>query len=161
MKIYLAGPDVFRKDANAYFKYLKSLALKYSIEALSPFDSELNTSSAKEIFEVNVKIIGQVDAIFANIIPFRGANVDDGTAFEIGYGFANGQQIYGYSELASHSYSEIVKLQNIKDNLFPHIESFNYPCNLMIAEAIHQTSGKIFTTFEQCLVDFSQHHNHE
>jgi nucleoside 2-deoxyribosyltransferase len=158
-KIYLAGPDVFRKEAKNYFDDVKQMARRLGIEAISPFDGESQPASAREIFEANIRIMNSVNAIMANITPFRGAGIDDGTAFEIGYAYARGLKIYGYSQWHTLSYPEIFnKFTDVMDPDYPLIESFGHPCNLMIAEAILLTHGKIFSSIEECLADFSGKH---
>ena len=100
--IYLAGPDVFKNDAAKYLEDLKELSKKYSHVGLSPADNIeqvlKQVNAATKIFFRNISLIDKCDVIIANLEPFRGPNVDDGTAFEIGYGFSKGKKIYGYME---------------------------------------------------------------
>ena len=155
-KIYLAGPDVFRTGAGAHFECLKSMAAQKNIEAISPFDSESSPATAREIFEVNIRILHSVNAVFANLTPFRGPGVDDGTAFEIGYAFALGLKIYGYSATAKSSYEIITEMYPAAiTKEFPVVENFGHTCNLMIAEAIIKTNGVILSSYEECLDHYS------
>lgn len=167
LKIYLAGPDVFRKDALKRFALLKKYATKYGHEGLAPFDNtidnisqeELNTPiHSMEIFAQNVKLIDKCDIIIANIEPFRGAGVDDGTAFELGYGFAAGKTMYGYSTLSKLPLRKITEIMFDlnKQPKFQEIENFGHSVNLMIAHSIEASGGKIFSTFEQCLIDLNR-----
>jgi nucleoside 2-deoxyribosyltransferase len=155
-KIYLAGPDVFRENAKEYFEWLKAIALKYDVIALSPLDNDGNSNTAEDIFNANIKIINRVQAVVANLIPFRGSGVDDGTAFEIGYAYAKGLKIYGYSAFSSETYPNIIELLKTEVGPeFPVIESFGHSCNLMIAESILKSGGNIFETFENCMIEFA------
>ena len=45
------------------------------------------------IYVINVKDIDEADVVVANVEPFRGACVDDGTAFEIGMAAAKGKPL--------------------------------------------------------------------
>lgn len=163
-KIYLAGPDVFRKDAKNHMEKLISICDKYGFEGLSPLDNEINVSNhdlneALTIFRSNTELIDECDIVVANIQPFRGACIDDGTAFEIGYGFARGKLICGYSELYEMKLSEIVEKFSPENHLsddFPGIENFGLSHNLMIAGAISDSHGIIAKSFEDVLKHFNK-----
>jgi nucleoside 2-deoxyribosyltransferase len=162
-RIYLAGPDVFRADALEHFKLMKKLCSKYGFEGLSPFDNEKNfvgDSFTKEhsiyIFNCNHELIKICDIIVANLVPFRGACIDDGTSWELGCGYCNGKLLYGYTPydkmlLKTITYMNFeMQLQSV----YPNIESFDNNCvNLMIQESIELSGGKILDSFEKCLID--------
>ncbi len=99
-KIYLAGPEVFLPDAAARFERNKELCRRHGFEPLSPLDNaacaETGTGLARAIFAGNVAMLERCDIVAANCNPFRGACVDDGTAWEIGYAHARGKQVWGY-----------------------------------------------------------------
>lgn len=158
-KIYLAGPDVFRNDALEHFAKLKDLCSKYGQIALSPFDNEVDLilpGACRKIFKGNVDMINECDAVFAHLDPFRGPNVDDGTAFEIGMAYALGRSIYGYTDtLHCHLKTRVSILCSDKKQ-YPNVEDFGHPCNLMIAESILESGGKIYETFEECLYNYTQ-----
>jgi nucleoside 2-deoxyribosyltransferase len=158
-KIYLAGPDVFRTNAIEHMSKLKALCEQYGHIVLSPLDNEFIQTNNKledalSIFRGNIQQIDICDIIIANIQPFRGACIDDGTAGEILYGFAKGKIICGYSGFIDFKLSEIVamftpKLQNF--DVFSIIENFNLSHNLMIVGAILDSGGFIAKTFEDIL----------
>jgi nucleoside 2-deoxyribosyltransferase len=160
-RIYLAGPDVFRFNALGYFEAVKKLCKSYGFEGLSPFDNDsfngelFSKEHSTNIFKGNFSLIDKCDIIMANLIPFRGACVDDGTAWELGYGYSKGKLLYGYTPM-------IVKLpyqldmDKYPDSLleFPIVESFgDNLVNLMIQESIELSGGKILNTLENCLKD--------
>ncbi|MBR6791227.1 MAG: nucleoside 2-deoxyribosyltransferase [Oscillospiraceae bacterium] len=93
-RIYLAGFDVFRKDAVEYGRHLKALCARYGFEGLYPLDNEAD--SAEEIFRGNLALIEKCDILLCNLNPFRGDEPDSGTCFEVGYCFAKGKRIVGY-----------------------------------------------------------------
>jgi len=173
-KIYLAGPDVFRANALKHFEMLKTLCNKYGFEGLSPFDNDVNFDGellskkhSCHIFLGNIKQINNCDIIIANLVPFRGVCIDDGTAFEIGLGFAKEKLMYGYSEYCNMTMNEIIQFyfditegSDLKQSEFPIIESFEGNCvNLMIQESIELSGGKILKSFEDCLIDLKENYN--
>lgn len=162
-KIYLAGCDVFSNEAQRIFDNHKKLCDKYGFIGISPFDvsngftgKKFSQEHSRYIFGHNVGIIRDCDFVVANIMPFRGACIDDGTAMEIGLAFGLEKTIYGYTPFANDSLNTITKLMYPKyiDSAHPVLECFNNnPVNLMIYEAIDFSGGGIFQTFEYCLID--------
>lgn len=167
-RIYLAGPDVFRRDPNKKFRELKSICKLYDTIGLSPFDSEAGVDpTATEIFNANIRLIKECDVVIANLEPFRGPNVDDGTAFEIGYAHALGKRIYGYLPLPKRSlalttifYKLLHEFKGDGNNiLFPHIEDFGYCRNLMIVDSIKSSGGEIFDSFNECVSHYTRYNS--
>ena len=167
--IYLAGPDVFRALPLEHFKKLKTLCEKYGFIGFSPFDNEndfngqaFSKEHSTHIFSANVGTINVCDIIVANLTPFRGACIDDGTAWEIGYGYAIGKLIYGYTNNYLIKLANQIDVKAHSDSLleFPGIESFGDNCvNLMIQESIELSGGKILKTFEDCLLNLKHNEN--
>lgn len=142
MKIYLAGPDVFRNDASNYGKWMVSKCNKYNFEAYFPMD--LDTTCAQSIYQFNLKLINDCDCIIANLNNFRGSEPDSGTVFEIGYAKSLNKLIIGYCKNHKKNYSEFI---NYIDNEYPIIENFNNRHNLMITCSLY----KLVETFEDAL----------
>lgn len=69
-KAYLAGPGVFRPDADDFAAKLQALCARYGLEGLWPADGPAD--SARLIFRANIVLIRSADAIIADISPFRG-----------------------------------------------------------------------------------------
>lgn len=133
MKIYLAGPDVFRANAVFHGKDLKNICAFYGAEGLWPFDNEVAEGPEKafRIRKANEAMIVACDAVVANIEPFRGPNMDPGTAYEIGFARALGRPVYLYTTneqtLAERSAAFSGKSE------FPFVEDFGLGENLMLA----------------------------
>ncbi len=130
MKIYLAGPDIFRKNAKAYSKFLKNICNNYGHESLCPLDNEVdlqNPNASKIIFDANFKMIKECDAVLANMEPFRGPSIDVGTAWEIGAAKALGKKIILYN-----STNILYKDKTTGCERFPTVEDFGLEDNLMI-----------------------------
>lgn len=92
-KIYIAGFDVFKDDAIDVGNKYKEICKLYGFVGLYPLDNTFSRSDL--IFKGNVGLINESDIIVANLNNFRGQTMDDGTAFELGYGYASGKILYG------------------------------------------------------------------
>jgi len=104
--IYLAGFDVFRADARAHGERLKALCRIHGFAGLYPLDNAApaglsGRALAEWIYRQNIALIRQADLVMANLDPFRGAEPDSGTAFEVGYAVALGKPVWGYTQQAS------------------------------------------------------------
>ena len=96
MKLYLAGPDVFRPDVEAWAESARELCASHGHEALLPLDGVETTPAG--IYHANVALIHSADAVLANMNPFRGSEPDSGTCFEVGFALALGKPVIGYIE---------------------------------------------------------------
>jgi nucleoside 2-deoxyribosyltransferase len=100
-RVYLAGPGVFRPDAILFGRMLQEKCALAGLEGCFPLDSDLSDNNsppnAGAIYHANIKLIDSAQAIVADISPFRGPNMDPGTAWEIGYGVAKGLPVYAWS----------------------------------------------------------------
>ena len=163
IKIYLAGPDVFRANAIEHLNTLKEICKKYGFVGLAPLDNVIELPEedkftpihSKLIFKANVDLIRECDVIIANVLPFRGACADDGTAWELGCGYALGKKLYGYSEFSNLSLKAITNIMfdiNRQEE-FTEVENFGNTVNLMLADSIKELGGSIYKTFEECIVD--------
>lgn len=96
-RVYLAGPDVFRPDAAEYFDLLTAICEKLGLEALSPFDASVTAATSPQaIYEANMAKLRSADGVIANLAPFRGAEPDSGTVFEVGVAAALGLSVVAY-----------------------------------------------------------------
>ncbi|MDV2115603.1 nucleoside 2-deoxyribosyltransferase [Alcaligenes faecalis] len=149
-RIYLAGPDVFFSDATERAKLHKQWVRDFGFKPLHPVDQE--EIEASSIYHHNIRLLDQADAVLANITPFRGAEIDTGTAFEIGYAVAQGLPVFTYRSTADtvldtvrEHYSPVVldpASRIWRDRNGALIEDFGLPSNLMVAistEFVHGT----------------------
>lgn len=147
-RVYLAGPDVFFPDAIERSEVLKIQCDLYGLDGVFPLDANIKLEepinqekNGYTIFNGNLGLIKSCDAVLANLSPFRGPSVDAGTAFEIGYGLANGLIVVGYTP----------HLSPYKDRVSPDglmIEDFGMIDNLMIHCA---AKGKIFKSSSEAI----------
>lgn len=147
-KIYIAGPDVFEKDAIQIGKRYKELCTKYGFEGLYPLDNEIEFTTKKEtakvIFEANINLIQNSDIVIANLNDFRGKEADSGTVWECGYASALGKEVYAYMDNTNtyiNRFSEDEKhldesINTVVDTEGKIIEDFDLPINLMLGCSI-------------------------
>ena len=140
-KIYIAGFDVFKDDAIDVGNKYKEICKLYGFVGLYPLDNTFSRSDL--IFKGNVGLINESDIIVANLNNFRGQTMDDGTAFELGYGYASGKILYGYIDDAGSMIEKI----GYKDSDGYNVEDFGKPINLMIAESVNIVEGD----FDACV----------
>lgn len=138
-RIYLAGPTVFMPDKVARGMALKGLCEDAGCEGLFPLDADLDgATDAQRIFDSCIAMLLKADCVVADLSPFRGPHVDDGTAFELGFTSARKLPIFGYSSdlrplahrIPGRMPGETVDHQGID------IEDFGEPFNAMIAGAL-------------------------
>ena len=145
VRVYLAGPGVFRPDAERFADELRALCGRYGLEGLWPAEGDDNVApTARGIFEANIGLIRSADAVIADISPFRGPHVDDGTAWEIGFAYALGKPVFAWTNdpepLAWRIDGWRSPDGHLRDREGYLIEDFAAPANLMIVETCHSIS---------------------
>lgn len=140
MKIYIAGPDVFRADVVAWAGATRVLCAQRGHLALIPLDGEASTADG--IFASNMAMIRQADAVIANLNFFRGAEPDSGTCFEVGVAVALGKRVVAHIDSGEALHVRLAQLsgQNLQrdgqgwlDAKGMRVENFGLPLNLMLA----------------------------
>ena len=133
MRVYLAGPDIFRADADAWAVTARELLAAYGLKALIPLDG--NETTAGGIYRANLEMIRSADVVLANLNAFRGIEPDSGTCFEVGFAAALGKTVIGYladgrthKDKVGHDGGA---MPLAADGL--RVEDFNLPLNLMLA----------------------------
>lgn len=140
MKLYLAGPDVFRQDASIWATAARRLIAAAGHQALIPLDGVETT--APGIYDANMALIRTADAVLANLNPFRGGEPDSGTCVEVGYALALGKPVIGYLASGETTTQRVARLAGMPleivdgrpvdaDGLY--VEDFGLPLNLMLA----------------------------
>ena len=108
-KIYLSGP-LFSQGEIAWGKRVKAFLEETFVNAEIIWPHEIASDVAKQIFHANLKAMNDCDLMVAIL---DGSQVDDGTAWEVGYFFSQGKQIIGIRtdfRRAGESYASIVNL---------------------------------------------------
>lgn len=99
-RAYLAGPEVFLPERAEVFAAKAALCERHGVEPAPPMDAGNLTVEARlsrRIYLRNIHLMDGADLIIANLSPYRGPSADVGTVFELGYGFAKGLPVFGYS----------------------------------------------------------------
>jgi nucleoside 2-deoxyribosyltransferase len=150
MKLYLAGPEVFLPDAVSIGKVKRDLCRRYGFTGLFPLDNEVKASVgeavSRTIFDGNIAMLSEADAVLANLTPYRGVSADAGTVFELGYAYGVGKKVFGYSNVRTPFVERVRRFAGGEITRGPDgrlyagdglgVEDFDRFDNLMIAEAL-------------------------
>lgn len=160
LKVYLAGPDVFLRNARAFGEEKKKICAAHGFEGAFPLDNELSQRGADRlqfamaISRANEDLMDRCDLIIANMTPFRGPSMDVGTAYEMGYMRARGKPVFAYSnvvppylervrESPSGPISSPADATRFEDRFGMEVEDFGLLDNLMLEGAVRTQGGQI------------------
>jgi len=146
MKLYLAGPDLFRPDVLEWAGRVAALCRREGHQALIPLDG--TRTDAGDIYRNNLRLIGEADAVLANLNPFRGSEPDSGTCVEIGYALALGKRVIGYAETLTPLRHCLQAAGPGADGCYRDaagwaVENFGLPFNLMLSVPLQLEQGGI------------------
>ncbi|MDK9704324.1 MAG: nucleoside 2-deoxyribosyltransferase [Sulfuritalea sp.] len=146
MKLYLAGPDVFRPDVDAWAAQVRALCRDEGHEALIPLDGA--QGSAADIYRSNLRLLAEADVVLANLNPFRGAEPDSGTCVEIGYALALRKPVIGYADTLIPLRDRLRAAGPGADGCYRDaagwaVENFGLPLNLMLSVPLQLEQGGI------------------
>jgi nucleoside 2-deoxyribosyltransferase len=152
LKVYLGGPDVFLADPRSVGQIKQDICGESGFEGLFPLDNDKDVRiDPARVFRANCQLLRQADLGLFNLTPFRGPSADPGTVFELGFLFALGKPVCGYSADEStyrarvEAYSPVVDKDGRAWDADGHqVENFGHADNLMIMRAVEE-SGGIFT----------------
>ena len=160
MKIYLAGPDVFRPDALAWADSARALCAVAGHQALVPLDGDAEGAAA--IYANNMALIRAADVVIANLNAFRGAEPDSGTCFEVGLAVALGKRVVAFVDSGAPMHERLAKMQGQalrQDELGwldaegMRVENFGLPVNLMLAQSAQIVVGDFASALQALVVD--------
>ncbi|WP_417249496.1 nucleoside 2-deoxyribosyltransferase [Celeribacter sp.] len=112
-RVYLAGPEVFLRNASEVMARKGQMALDFGFEpsTLAEDGVKLSGNTPHEfgmsIGVANETMMDASDFIIANLTPFRGISADVGTAFEVGYMRAQGKPCFGYTNTDRDYYTRL------------------------------------------------------
>lgn len=150
MKLYIAGPDVFRPDALTWADNARRLCAQAGHQALIPLDNEETT--APGIYSANIGLIREADAVIANLNPFRGIEPDSGTCFEVGFAIALGKPVVAYLSDVRPQVTKMLERfggnlprigERFTDPEGMAIEDFDLPVNLMLGCSCRIVQGTL------------------
>jgi nucleoside 2-deoxyribosyltransferase len=152
--IYLAGPDVFAREASRHFERLEARCAALGHIGVRPSDGGLSQGLvgtgdeiAERIYRANVALILSADAVLANLAPFRNAlEPDSGTVFEVGMAVALQKPVAAFLPNVSMTYELRVQQECgaerderglLWDSRYSTmIEEFGQPLNLMLSRSV-------------------------
>ncbi|CAH0447561.1 hypothetical protein LMG10661_03628 [Ralstonia syzygii subsp. syzygii] len=137
LRLYLAGPDVFRPQPVAHGDALKALCAAYGFIGLYPLDNTVapqadGPATAAEIYRQNIALLDSADVVLANVADFRGHEPDSGTCFEIGYAIACGKDVWCYNVPIVPLVAQVPNVDGSDADGWA-VEDFGLPRNLMLA----------------------------
>jgi len=159
--VYLAGFDVFYPDAVLRAEAMKQLCASYGFTGRFPADVSIDPTGlspeelAAAIFHRDAELVRECDIVAANLYPFRGAEPDSGTCFELGLAYGLGKKLYGYTPggtmaeriAAHHGAVSTAADGRMSDPAGMTVENFGSPINLMISVSATIVTGSL----EDCL----------
>src|SRR5690625_2857145 len=150
-KVYLAGPDVFASDAAERAEQHKCLCRMHGFEPLHPVDQVEPT--AQSIYQHNVELIEQADAVSTNANPCRGAKPVSSTVFDNRYAVTQCKPIVNYIQQTITSAKNVKKFydpvyydqvrEQWVDQSDYMVEDFNLPLYLMLSIPCEVVSGGV------------------
>jgi nucleoside 2-deoxyribosyltransferase len=145
-RIYLGGPEVFLPDGIAIGAEKKAICARYGFEGCFPLDVEPDperisrVGAAGAIFAVCVELMAGCELMIANMTPFRSVSMDVGTAVEVGFMYASGKRVFGYSNRAADYRARV---EHALGSLDSEVESFGLADNLMCVVPVEMSGGTV------------------
>ncbi len=168
LRLYLAGPEVFLPNGIENAEKQRKLCEKYGFIPMHPMDNnldlgKLDMEAAMKIYMADIDQLRKSDILVANCNGFRGVCMDDGTAYELGFGNALGKPSYGYIKELTSLVARTVRDYSCHllegESLFRDREGylitddFGTLINLMMqCGMLHKQGRLIEGDFEACLV---------
>ena len=180
IKVYLAGPEVFLRNAREQLDIKIALTRAAGLIPVSPGDFVIPPQPSKHLFglaisEIDEKMMDSADAIIANLTPYHGVSADVGTCYELGYMCAQGKLAYAYTNVAASMRERTIahydgdvftdaagRLRGSRDGL--SVEDVDMADNLMMQGGVERRGGQLIvhaaapdalytdtTAFEACL----------
>ncbi len=154
-RIYLAGPDVFLPDAKAIGEAKCAICRDHGLEGVVPAEGMLDlaglskTEQVRKIALANEALMRGSDAAIANMTPFRGASMDAGTAYEMGFMRALGRPVFAYTNAPGNYAPRAREIRALGlpagdfDAEEVNIEAFDLADNLMMVVAVLESGGDV------------------
>ncbi len=119
MLAYIAGP-LFNEKEREFLEEINSICRAIGISTYLPSQDGglLNQDNSDEVFQTDIEALNKADIVVANL---NGADVDSGTAFEIGCAFAKGKKLFGlHTDFRTFSPTSEVNLMILKSCTICH-----------------------------------------
>lgn len=152
-RIYLAGPDVFHREAQRLGASKTALCADRGFRGLYPGDASLPPAAldrSRAIYAACLAMMAEADCGIFNLTPFRGPSADVGTVFELGVMIAHGKPCFAYTNAADDLLGRLHQSPGLtfdeatqfwRDPLGMMAEDFGNADNLMLDKAL-ATQGR-------------------
>ena len=119
MLAYIAGP-LFNEKEREFLEEINSVCRAIGISTYLPSQDGglLTQDNDDEVFQMDIKVLNKADIVVASL---NGPDIDSGTAFELGYGFAKGKKLFGlHTDFRTFSPTSEVNLMMLKSCVICH-----------------------------------------
>lgn len=119
MLAYIAGP-LFNEKEREFLEEINAVCKTIGISTYLPAQDGglLSQDNDNEVFQTDIKALNKADIVVASL---NGADVDSGTAFELGYAFAKGKKLFGlHTDFRTFSPNSEVNLMLLKSCVICH-----------------------------------------
>lgn len=159
-RIYLAGPEVFLRDAAELYEEKKAICREHGFDSYSPldempaFETMPKVEAGLSISQANESKMRACDILIANLTPFRSPSADVGTAYELGFMRALGRPVLGYANVEKKFHHRTIEFlqgrvqpredtEIIEDQAGMLLEDFDMVDNLMLDGAVLASGGRL------------------
>lgn len=159
-RIYLAGPEVFLREAAQLYEAKKQICQQFGFEALSPlddlpaFETMPKVEAGLSISAANETKMKACDLLIANITPFRSPSADVGTAYELGFMRALGKPVLAYANVDKNFHHRTIEFLDgrvtprdetglMEDHTGMLLEDFDLVDNLMLDGAVLASGAQV------------------
>jgi nucleoside 2-deoxyribosyltransferase len=161
--VYLAGPDVFLPESAEIGRRKQAICAAHGLEGVYPgegvdLDELPESEHAHALFDACISMMDRCVGALCNLTPFRGPSADVGTAFEMGYLFARGVPVLGYTAHV-HDYEtrvgdseHMVEGFGLADNLMLEGPMLRHELTVVRAAEQQHPPLAAFTAFTQTVV---------
>ena len=182
--VYLAGPEVFLPEpiAAGVEKRDRIAAMSraadwpFELAGLYPLDNAIpdfksDFATGMRIYRANIELMDRAYAIVANMVRFRGPNMDVGTAFEMGYmlglrkpvfAYYDAAPFYGRAEAPGLHVERVRRFCSVSaddprvDRDGHAIDDFEMADNLMMIGALGSGAGSIAGDFDEAVTQVAE-----
>ena len=166
LKVYVSGPQYLLPNAEECKNDQLRLCDEYGFEGIHPLNADVDFAAtgekiAKDLYVALEIMMKECDVIVADCNQLRGALMDDGAAYELGYCNALGKPSYGYIEKLGSLSENIIRYFSLKkDEAGEYVDShgfvvgddFGTTVNLMMQNGMTESGGRLVEgSFEDCL----------
>lgn len=113
MLAYIAGP-LFNEKEREFLEEINAVCRAIGISTYLPSQDGglLSQDNDNEVFQTDIKALNKAAIVVASL---NGVDVDSGTAFELGYAFAQGKKLFGlHTDFRTFSPTSEVNLMLLK-----------------------------------------------